>query len=175
MEKNINILLTSAGRRAYIVDYFKACNGIGKVHASNSDYTISLQRADAYFISPLIYDESYIPSIIRYCQANDITAVLSLFDIDLLVLAKNCKAFVDVGIQLILAPADFVENCNDKWSTYQFVLSQGLQSPKTYLHVEDVKNAIKNGELSYPIIMKPRWGMASMGIYKVINDTELIH
>ena len=169
----VNILLTSAGRRAYIVDYFKACNGIGKVHASNSDYTVALQRADAYFISPLIYDADYIPSIIRYCQANEITAVLSLFDIDLLVLAKNRQAFVDAGIQLILAPADFVEICNDKWSTYQFVLSQGLQSPKTYLHVEDVKAAIKSGEISYPVIMKPRWGMASMGIYKVVNDLEL--
>lgn len=169
----INVLLTSAGRRSYIVDYFKSCEGIGKVHASNSAYTIALQRADKYFISPLIYSDDYIPSIIEYCKENDITAVLSLFDIDLLVLAKNREAFEKAGIRLVLAPADFVEICNDKWSTYQFVLSLGLQSPKTYLHIEDVKKAIQQGEISYPIIMKPRWGMASMGIYKVENEVEL--
>lgn len=173
MKTNINILLTSAGRRAYIVDFFKNCDGVGKVYASNSDYTIALQRADDYFISPLIYDEEYIPAIIRYCRKNDITAVLSLFDIDLLVLAKNRQAFVNAGIKLILAPAEFVEICNDKWSTYNFVLSQGLQSPKTYLHIHDLKQAINDGEVSYPIIMKPRWGMASMGIYKVGNELEL--
>lgn len=50
----MNVLLTSAGRRSYIVDYFKKVNGIGKVYASNSAYTIALKRADGYFISPLI-------------------------------------------------------------------------------------------------------------------------
>lgn len=169
----MNILLTSAGRRAYIVDYFKSCKGIGKVHASNSVFTIALKRADAYFLSPLIYDDSYIPAIIGYCKENHITAVLSLFDIDLLILAKNREAFIKAGIQLILAPAEFVEICNDKWKTYTFLIENGMQSPKTFLHIKDVKKAISNGDLSYPIIMKPRWGMASMGIYKVENDLEL--
>lgn len=48
-----------------------------------------------------------------------------------------------------------------------------LKSPKTYLSTSIVKEAIAKGELSYPVIMKPRWGMASMGIYKVENDEEL--
>lgn len=170
----MNILLTSAGRRAYIVDYFKACRGIGKVHASNNIFTIALKRADAYFISPLIYDKDYIPSIIDYCKRNNINAVLSLFDIDLLVLAKNRQAFEEQGIRLILAPASFVEICNDKWNTYNFIRSIGLQSPKTYLRIDDVKRAILNDEICYPIIIKPRWGMASMGIYKVENENELM-
>lgn len=170
----MNILLTSAGRRAYIVDYFKACKGIGKVHASNSTFTIALKRADAYFVTPLIYNDSYIPSIIDYCKRNDITVVLSLFDIDLLVLAKNRSAFKENNIQLILAPTSFVEICNDKWKTYNFIKELGLLSPKTYLYIEDVKKAIVNGEIKYPVIMKPRWGMGSMGIYRVENENELI-
>ena len=169
----MNILLTSAGRRSYIVDYFKSCSGIDKVYASNSDYTIALKHADGYFISPLIYSKEYIPSIIAYCKENRIVAVLSLFDIDLLVLAKNKDKFEVAGIQLILAPASFVEICNDKWSTYKFIKSLGLKTPKTYLNLKDVISALKENELSYPIIMKPRWGMASMGIYRVINDEEL--
>lgn len=169
----INILLTSVGRRAYIVDYFKKAEGINKVYASNSNYTIALERADGYFISPLIYSENYIASIINYCKDKNIKAVLSLFDIDLLVLAKNRQIFNDNGIQLILASPDFVEICNDKWKTYLFIKQLGLQTPKTYLHINDVKQAIENGTLSYPIIMKPRWGMASMGIYKVENNQEL--
>ena len=169
----MNILLTSAGRRAYIVDYFKQCRDIGNVYASNSVYTIALKRADGYFLSPLIYDPNYIPSIIEFCKEKNIKAVLSLFDIDLLVLAKNRNSFEDAGIKLILAPAAFVEICNDKWQTYNFILSLGLKTPKTYLKIEDVKKAISNREISFPIIMKPRWGMASMGIYKVENEIEL--
>lgn len=168
-----NILLTSAGRRSYIVDYFKNTHGIGKVHASNSDYSIALERADGFFISPLIYSDNYIPSIINYCKENNINAVLSLFDIDLLVLAKNKTLFEENNIQLILADPKFVEICNDKWETYNFIKDLGLKTPKTYLNKEDLKHDIKEGIISYPIIMKPRWGMASMGIYKVDNDLEL--
>lgn len=173
MERNMNILLTSAGRRSYIVDYFKQCQGVGKVFASNSAYTIALERADGHFISPLIYADNYISSIIDFCKENDVNMVLSLFDIDLLVLAKNEEKFREAGIELVLAPADFVELCNDKWKTYLFVESLGLQSPKTYLHLDDVLKAVEKGELAFPVLMKPRWGMASMGIYKVENEEEL--
>lgn len=169
----MNILLTSAGRRSYIIDYFKKVDGIDKVYASNSEYSIALQRADGYFISPLIYSDEYITSIIRFCKEHEVTALLSLFDIDLLVLAKHKNIFDANNIHLILAPAQFVEICNDKWATYLLTKDLGLLSPKTYLHKSDVKTAILNGEITYPIIMKPRWGMASMGIYKVENDLEL--
>ena len=175
MEENemINILLTSAGRRSYIVDYFKSAEGIGKVYASNSIYTIALKRADDYLITPLIYDPEYISSIIEFCKKNDIKVVLSLFDIDLLILAQNSEVFKKNNIELILAPADFVRKCNDKYATYEFVTSLGLKSPKTFLSTEAVKYAIRKGEVMYPIIIKPRWGMGSMSIYKVETDEEL--
>lgn len=169
----MNILLTSAGRRSYIVDYFKKCVGIEKVFASNSEYSIALQRSDGYFISPLIYSEDYIPSIIDFCKKNDIKVVISLFDIDLLVLAKNSHIFSGAGIELILAPSDFVEICNDKFKTYEFLKQIGVSTPKTYKTLSETEEALSKGEISYPILIKPRWGMASMGIYKVYDDSEL--
>ena len=170
----MNILLTSPGRRSYIVDYFKKCNGIDKVFTANCIYTIALQRADGYLITPIIYDPKYIPSIISYCKENNIGAVLSLFDVDLLVLAKHEQEFAKNNIQLILAPAEFVEVCNDKYKTYKFCVENGLPTPKTYLHVDEVIEAVSNHELSYPIMIKPRWGMASLDIYKVENEEELL-
>ena len=169
----INVLLTSAGRRSYIVDYFKACKGIGKVYASNSKFTIALKRADGFFISPLIYEDNYIPSIIQFCKENDIKMVLSLFDIDLYVLAINEETFINNGIELVLAPAEFVRICNDKWETYNTMLKLGINTPKTFLNTHDVEDSIEREELKYPIIMKPRWGMASMDIFKICNNDEL--
>lgn len=169
----MNILLTSAGRRSYIIDYFKNCNGIDKVFASNSEYSIALQRADGYFISPLIYASNYISSVIDYCKQNKITVLLSLFDIDLLILAKNRELFKSNGIHLILAPQSFIEICNDKWQTFLFLKKLKINTPKTFLQMDDVISAIEKQELSYPIIIKPRWGMASMGIYKAENEEEL--
>ena len=170
----MNILFTSAGRRSYIIDYFKACKDFTKVFAANSVFTIALKRADDYIITPLIYDDNYIPTIIDFCKKNNVKVVLSLFDIDLLILAKHAQLFENHGIKLILAPATFVEKCNDKWKTFEFIKQIGLQTPKTYLHLDEVLGALRKGELTYPIIMKPRWGMGSLSIYKAINSNELI-
>lgn len=169
----MNILLTTAGRRSYIVDYFKQCEGIGKVYASNSVYSIALQRADGYLITPLIYDKGYIPALIDFCKQNDVHAVLSLLDMDLLVLAKNRRAFEEANVRLILGSTEFVEICNDKWKTYQFLRDNNLPTPKTYINLQMVEDALNRGEVTFPIIMKPRWGMASMSIYKVENMEEL--
>ena len=169
----MNILLTSAGRRSYIVDYFKNCVGVDKVYVSNSVYTIACKRADDFFISPLIYSDEYIPSIIAYCKEKGITVVLSLFDIDLFVLAKNESSFSDAGIELVLAPSSFIEICNDKWKTYKFIKALKLKTPKTYITVDTVVEAVKRGEIRYPLIMKPRWGMASMDIYTIDDEEEL--
>ena len=169
----MNILLTSAGRRSYIVDYFKNCVGVDKVYVSNSVYTIACKRADDFFISPLIYSDEYIPSIIAYCKEKGITVVLSLFDIDLLVLAKNESSFSDAGIELVLAPSSFIDICNDKWKTYKFIKALKLKTPKTYITVDTVVEAVKRGVIRYPLIMKPRWGMASMDIYTIDDEEEL--
>ena len=87
----MNVLLTSVGRRAYMVKYFKEALGEGgQVHVCNSDdKTVAFHYADKSIISPLIYDDNYIPFLLDYCKENKIDMLLSLFDIDLLVLAKN--------------------------------------------------------------------------------------
>lgn len=170
----MNILLTSAGRRSYLVKYFKeALEGRGKVHASNSQYTIALQEADQYFISPLIYQENYVEAIVNYCLINEITVIISVFDIDLLILSKAKQFIESKGIRLILPAEDVVEICNDKWKTYQFLLDEGIKTPKTYKDLASVKEALSKGDIDYPVIIKPRWGMASMGIYVVDNEEEL--
>lgn len=170
----MNILITSAGRRSYLIKYFKeAFNSKGLVFASNSSFTIALQEADGYFISPLIYDGDYIKSIIEFCNAKNIKAIISVFDIDLLILSKSKKIFEDNGIRLILADEKTVLTCNDKWETYQFFSDNGFKTPKTFVDILLVKRALLDGNLSFPLIIKPRWGMASMSIYKAENEEEL--
>ncbi|WP_313504604.1 ATP-grasp domain-containing protein [Kaistella carnis] len=170
----MNILLTSAGRRSYLVKYFKeAMQGLGKVYASNSEFTIALQEADSFFISPLIYESNYIASLIKFCKENNITAILSLFDIDLLVLSKAKDEIESHGIKLLLSGEEVVGMCNDKWKTYLFLKKHHIATPITYKSMSDTVKALENKELHFPIVIKPRWGMASMGIYMVDNFDEL--
>ncbi len=169
----MNILITSAGRRAYLIDYFKNTDGINKVYASNSAYSIALQRADGYLITPLIYSERYISTIIEFCLINDIKTVVSLFDIDLPVLAAHKNEFEANGIHVIVSDYDFVMICNDKWKTNGFLKKSDINTPCTYIDKKDLINALDCGRCKFPVIIKPRWGTGSIGIHVAYSYEEL--
>lgn len=170
----MNILLTSVGRRTYMVQYFKnALNGDGLVHASNSIMTYSLKQADEYVLTPQIYEDNYISFLIDYCKKNKIKAIISLFDIDLPILSKNKSLFKENDITVIVSDFEAIQICNDKWLSYIFLKEQGLSQPLSYISIDKVINDINSSKLNFPIILKPRWGMGSIGIYEAENMDEL--
>lgn len=170
----MNILLTSVGRRTYLVDYFKdALNGQGKVYAVNSVYTYSMSHANYAELCPMIYDDHYIDYLLHFCKKNDVRAIISLFDIDLLVLAKNKQKFLDEGIQVIVSEEHVIEKCNDKWKTYEYLLQNNLPTPRTFISLEKAVDALTKGEISFPVVVKPRFGMGSIGIHFADDIDEL--
>ena len=173
----MNILLTSVGRRAYMVKYFKDVIGNeGEIHVSNSDSnTVAFKYADKSVITPLIYDEKYIPFLIDYCKNNKIDILLSLFDIDLLVLAKNKQLFAEIGTRVIVSEPELVDICNDKWKTYLFLKENNFNTPKTYLTVQDTLRALNNQEIKYPVVVKPRFGMGSIALSIAEDDMGLLY
>lgn len=172
----MNILLTSVGRRSYLVQYFKEALGeIGKVHVSNStELTPAFEIADAAIVTPLIYSDDYIPFLISYCREHDISAIISLFDIDLPVLSENIELFKNNGIDVIVSDKSVINICNDKYKTYSFLKENGFMVPKTFLSIDAVIQAINNNEVSFPLVIKPRWGMGSIGVLIAENEEELL-
>lgn len=173
--KNINLLFTSAGRRSYLIEYFrKSLSGSGKVHAANSSgISTALQAADQSVITPLIYDKNYIPFLLQYCRENQITAVIPLFDIDLPVLARHRKYFEEIGTRLIVANPEIVDICNDKWKTFHFLKEKGFAVRPTFISLSEAVRALQEGVLTFPVIIKPRWGMGSIAVYEAEDEEEL--
>ncbi|MFA6677801.1 MAG: ATP-grasp domain-containing protein [Bacteroidales bacterium] len=170
----MNILLTSVGRRTYMVHYFqKALCGDGMVHASNSEMTYTMLQADKYVITPKIYDSGYIDFLLEYCKGNNISAILPLFDIDLPVLSKNKELFKENGIKVVVSNYEAIRVCNDKYLTYSFFKEIGLRVIPTFLSLKKVFQALHENKISFPVILKPRWGMGSIGIYEAENEDEL--
>lgn len=171
----MNILLTSVGRRAYMVKYFQeALHGTGEVHVCNSDeLTVAFRYADHSVVSPLIYDAQYIPFLLDYCQSRRIDLLISLFDIDLPVLARHREDFEKVGTRVIVSQAELVEICNDKWKTYCFLKENGFHAPQTYLSLSQALCALEAGELQYPVIVKPRFGCGSIALAAAEDEEEL--
>ncbi|MEQ5306967.1 ATP-grasp domain-containing protein [Providencia huaxiensis] len=171
----MNILLTSVGRRTYLIDYFKDAlrEFNSKVFAANSVKTYAITQADSYTITPEIYSDNYIEFLLKYCKDNQIKIIISLFDIDLPILAKNKELFSNIGVRVIISSPDVIDICNDKWKTYNFLLDSNIPTPKTFLSLPFAEEEIKKNSLVFPLIVKPRWGMGSIGIYKADNLDEL--
>ena len=171
----MNLLITSVGRRTYLVNYFKeALNGMGLVHVANSTpVSPAFLVADNTVVTPLIYDEAYIPFLLNYCKENEIDAVISLFDIDLPILAKNKDKFEQIGVKVVVSDYSIIDVCNDKWKSYLFFKNNLIPTPKTYFSKEEALKALAVNEISYPIIIKPRWGIGTAQVYEVDDEEEL--
>lgn len=172
----MNILITSVGRRGYIIDYFKkALGNNGKVIAGNSSIiSPAFSHADEYVITPLIYSEEYIPFLLNFCIRKKIDFVISMFDVDLWILAKNKELFYRNGINIIVSPQEVIEVCNDKWKTYEFLTANKIKVPRCYLTLETCCKAIEKNEIKFPIVVKPRWGMGSLAVF-VANSIKELH
>ncbi len=143
------------------------------MHVSNSYPSPPFLVADSAAITPLIHDKSYIDFLLGYCRQNSIRAVIPLFDVDLPVLSRNAGKFAEAGVSVIVSSPDVVGICNDKWKTYNFLLKNGIPAPKTYVSLESCVAALKEHEVDFPLFVKPRWGMGSIGVFEASSMAEL--
>jgi carbamoyl-phosphate synthase large subunit len=163
---DLNILFTCAGRRNYLINYFKeAIGNDGKIFAA--DMTLSapaMVDAHVSLLVPSIDDDQYIEELKNIIKKHSIKAIIPLNDLELPTLAKHKKELEACGATIIVSSKKVIDISFDKLETFKFLKNIGLETPLTYTTLEDVEIAIKNKELNFPLVVKPRWGSASIGI-----------
>jgi carbamoyl-phosphate synthase large subunit len=173
----MNLLLTCAGRRDYLVRYFQRVLKPlgGSVCVANSHTNCSsMAAADKAFILPPIHHPGYVETLLRLCEREQINLVISLYDPELPILARSREGFESRGITLVCSRPEAVQFCDDKWQMTQKLLEWGLDTPTSVLGVGAARREIEAGRLRFPLCVKPRRGMASIGVYRVdrIEDLE---
>lgn len=171
----MNILFTCAGRRTYLLNYFKENMSYGdKIFAADMQLTApALQVADVKIEVPEVYDKQYINKILTICEKYMIDALISLNDLELPQLAKQKKRFEELGVKMIISSPEVIDICFDKYKTAQWVESIGLNTPKTYITLASAKEALTKGEITFPVFMKPRKGSGSIGLETIDNMEDL--
>ncbi len=171
----MNVIITCAGRRNYLIKYFKAALGsTGLVYAGDADPTApALYEADRGFIMPSIDDVNYINELLKLCRANRIQLVVPTTDLELPLLAEHRDEFLTFGTVPLISSETVVNICFDKWRTADFCYRSGVGYPRTFLRLEETRQAVENGIVSFPLVVKPRWGSASIGIEFVEDEEEL--
>lgn len=171
----MNILFTCAGRRTYLLKYFKENLVPGdKVVATDMQLSApALQVADVKLQVPAVYDPEYVNITLNICKEQQIDVLLSLNDLELPILAENKARFEELGVKVIVSSPEVIDIAFDKYKTAQWVESLGLVAPKTYVRLDDVKKALAAGEIDFPLFMKPRWGSGSIGLESIADMEEL--
>lgn len=164
----MNVLLTSAGRRTSLLQYFQNCvhERGGHVWAGDLDSLApTLQIADDTVVLPPVDENSYIPTLLDLVQAHDIDLVVPLIDPGLQPLAAAREAFADVGCHALVSSPSLLDVVLDKWTTMQHFSAQGIRTPESWLPDASAPDAWPN-----PVFVKPRYGSASKAARRVARE-----
>ena len=162
----MKILLSSVGRRGYLVKYFKEALGLdGQVWgADNSIYAPGFAYCDHTVLLPKVINDHYPQALLKICQDNHIDIAIPLIDPELEVLATWQKTFSEAGVMLLVSPRETIHMASDKYETCRFAMENGLAAPQSYIDIEQAMDQINAEKLAWPVMVKPRKGSASIDI-----------
>ncbi len=173
----MNILITSVGRRNYVVEYFKSVlNGKGTVIVTNSlEDTAGMYVGDKAYLSPPIISPDYIPFLLEVCKKEEIKAILPLFDMDLSAISFHKDTFLKENIFPIVSDYDLINACFDKLAYPKLLNKTGINTPETYSDIEAAIKLIDSDKVKFPLVLKPRWGTGSVSTIIVHEKEQLIY
>ena len=174
MDPEINVLILSAGRRVELVNCFKKAakelNVSGSVVAVDCSETApALYFADKHRLVPRIDSGKYVEAIIDVCNEEGISLIVPTIDTELIMLAENRERIEnETGARLLVSDLSVINICRNKLNTQRYMEEHGFKVPKLYTEDE-----LKEGNLKFPLFVKPIDGSSSIDAYKVNSRDEL--
>ena len=109
----MNVLLTCAGRRNYLVQYFReALSGRGRVLAVDSSQNApSLSEADDSFVVPPVAHAGYVDFIYELCCRHAVRLLVPLNDLELPTFAASRDRFIKSGVIPVVSSVEAVDLC----------------------------------------------------------------
>jgi len=171
----MNILITSAGTRNKVVQYFKKeFEGIGKVITTDmNNLAPAIYESDNFYLVPRIDDPTYIDKLIDICKKEKIDCLFALIDPELSLISKNKEKFLEIGVTPLVSNYTAVELAFDKYEMFKYLSANGFKTAKTYIDKNEFYRDLENGSINFPVFVKPYRGSASININKVNSKDEI--
>lgn len=165
----MNILFCSVGRRCELLKDLRKSLGdrVRIVVTDNSLYAPATAFADVSYRVPLIRDPQYIPMILDICQKEEIHAVTTLIDPEIMILAEHRGEFERLGVTVLAPYTETARLCFDKYEMADYLTKKGIPTVKTYGSFAAFQAAYDKGEIALPVFVKPRTGSGSVGARRI--------
>ncbi|SDN96244.1 ATP-grasp domain-containing protein [Alkalicoccus daliensis] len=174
----MNILLTSTARRNDFIQFFQEAYeklGIsGQIIVCDPEYNApSLQMGDISYVTPHYSDPGYVQALLNICEKHNVQGVFPLNDLEVCSLAQQKPNFEKRGIQVFVTDPVTINKIRDKGNYEEMMGALGISVPRTFTSLPAAEKALRNGEVQFPLILKPRNGSASVGIEYANTMEEL--
>ncbi|WP_413452525.1 ATP-grasp domain-containing protein [Georgenia phoenicis] len=172
-ERAVTVLITSAGRRNYLVRWFReALESVSPrsrvVVADASPDAPARAEASAFERLPSIRDEAYLPTLLQICDRYEVDVALSLNDYELSHWART-EMLATPSTQFLRLSERTQAIVEDKFELASHLDAHGLRYPPTvtaasYLSGRDTLPGASR------LVIKARYGSGSSGL--VITDAD---
>jgi carbamoyl-phosphate synthase large subunit len=171
--RETNVLITAASRRVPLIQAFvQALRRLGLrgnvVTTDMNSLSPGLYFGSKHYIVPLTTDPQYIPIIKSICFRERIHLLIPTIDDELPLFGRHIEEFLAREIRVAVSSEKTNRICNDKYASYEFFRSHGIQFARTWLPEQ-----LKYERLPYPLFLKPRNGRGSVGAFAIKNEREL--
>jgi len=169
-KKKLNILITGSGGAAVpsmikIIKKYRNCN---IVSTDMNEHSSGFLLSDKFYIVPSGDNIKFKKIIKNILIENNIDLIISVVDEELAIFSDLSK---ELNLICLQPNKSFIKKCLDKKAFGILQKKIGLNNLDTKLLSEI--NLFNKKELSYPIILKPRFGRGSRNIYKLNSFIEL--
>jgi carbamoyl-phosphate synthase large subunit len=167
------VLISSAGRRVELLRAFRrtvAPTG-GRVLAVDcSWWSSAFHDADDAFLVPRCDDPAFIDEMLRICAEHRVDLVIPTLDPELPLYAAACARFAEIGTTVAISSPEVVAIAGDKQRTHDWLVTNGFPTVRQGSLAEILGNP---DAWHFPLVVKPRFGSASIGVAFVRNIDEL--
>jgi carbamoyl-phosphate synthase large subunit len=170
-QPSFTILISSAGRRVGLVaaarEALAELDLAGSVLAVDaSDQAAAAHVADARFVVPPCDHDTFVPRLLEICRDDAVDLIVPTIDPELPVYASCSSTFAAQGTVIAVSSPETVAICSDKSLTNAWLHEHGFPTV-LQVGIEQVRDA--GATWTYPCVVKPRRGSASIGV-RIVHD-----
>jgi carbamoyl-phosphate synthase large subunit len=141
------------------------------VGADYSDDNAGFQMCDITRTVPGIYDARSVETLAKLIAEYEVDVVFLGIDGEVEIVAPRRAELERLGCRVAVSDTELVDACADKLKTPAMLAALGLDAPRTLSCEADIEEVLE--ALGLPIVIKPRRGNGSHGVYVCRDEAQL--